>query len=595
MERSPRLSPRISIPKLPIGGGLRSKTLDEKRRAFQERRRKAAAERAAQAARARAAAAASASDDGGLSQQHQEVLMKLMEEFPNETPEELSARFAEMMRTGGVAPPPSMVPVDPQRQQKVLEELLQQYPDKPLEELAMMATERLEGKAPATPAMPGMPAMMPGTPGTPGMGAPMGMPGMPFMGMGLPGMPFPGAAATTGAPWDDAQPQPAKKAPAETPEQAQKRARARARRANPDATEAELDVLALDHVPQARSAKRPPAQRTMTPAENYRRAVADVKRERPGLGDPEAVGRAALSKLQSPRAADRKTEAALEALRALPPAKRQQKILLDLLEEFPDRPLEELAAEAAARLDAVARPPGAEPGVDADLIKELARRHPDKSPAEVAAVATRIAAERATRDRTAGSNAAAASLPKKKTPRGGLETIEESPQQKKPPPVDKAALEAFAKMQSGGKAPGIDEVRELVCRTLRDDPFADPDKKDPGLLSDMAKLGEAGVARVEAREKALAEASERRKATRDALSQAQVVENKMMARVLRGSSQDVQLLVRHPGLWERWLGKLRKRGFFDGVDEGSPEFDERVRKALRAFARSPGVREFDSG
>ena len=30
-------------------------------------------------------------------------------------------------------------------------------------------------------------------------------------------------------------------------------------------------------------------------------------------------------------------------------------------------------------------------------------------------------------------------------------------------------------------------------------------------------------------------------------------------------------------------------------DEGSPEFDERVRKALRAFARSPGVREFDSG
>ena len=158
MQPSPRLSPRI--PKLPIGGpiggGLRSKTLDEKRRAFQERRRKAAAERAAQAARARAAAAAS--DDGGLSQQHQEVLMKLMEEFPNETPEELSARFAEMMRTGGVAPPPSMVPVDPQRQQKVLEELLQQYPDKPLEELAMMATERLEGKAPATPAMPGMPS-----------------------------------------------------------------------------------------------------------------------------------------------------------------------------------------------------------------------------------------------------------------------------------------------------------------------------------------------------------------------------------------------------------------------------------------------------
>ena len=52
------------------------------------------------------------------------------------------------MAPGGVAPPPSMVPVDPQRQHKVLQELLQQYPDKPLEELAMMATERLEGKDP---------------------------------------------------------------------------------------------------------------------------------------------------------------------------------------------------------------------------------------------------------------------------------------------------------------------------------------------------------------------------------------------------------------------------------------------------------------
>ena len=144
-------------------------------------------------------------------------------------------------------------------------------------------------------------------------------------------------------------------------------------------------------------------------------------------------------------------------------------------------------------------------------------------------------------------------------------------------------------MQSGGKAPGIGEVRSS-CADVAGHPF-DPDK-GPGFW-DMAKLGEAGVARVEAREKALAEASERRKATRDALSQAQVVENKMLARVLRGSSQDVQLLVRHPGLWERWLGKLRKRGFFDGVDEGTPEFDERVRKALRAFARSPGVREFD--
>ena len=593
MQPSPRLSPRISIPKLPIGGTLRSKTLDEKRAAFQERRHKAAAERAAQAARARAAAAAS--DDGGLSQQHQEVLMKLMAEFPDESPEELSARFAEMMQRGGVAPPPSMAPVDPQHQQRVLEELLQQYPDKPLEELAMMATERIEGTAPAANGtMPGGGMPVPG--GGPMPGLPM-MPGgaanpmmMMMSGLGQMGMPAPGG----GAPWDDHQPPTTKKA-AESPEKAQKRARARAKRANPGATEAELDVLALDHVAPPPSYKKPPAQQTMTPAENYRRAVEDVKRARPSLADPEAVAQAAFDTLQSPRAMTQKAEAAMAALRALPPAKRQQKILMDLLEEFPDRPLEELAAEAAARLDAVARPSGApDNGIDADLIKELARRHPDKSPAEVAAVATRIAAERATRDRTAGSAAAAASArPRKKAP-GGLAPIEESPA-KKPPPVDRAALEAFAKMQSGGEAPGIDELRDLVTRTLADDPFADPDaaQKNPGVLSDMAKLGEAGVARVEAREQAAKEALDRRRATRAALSQAQVVENKMMARVLRGSSADVQLLVRHPGLWERWLGKLRKRGFFDDAAEGSPAFDDRVRKALRAFARSPGVREFD--
>lgn len=41
---------------------------------------------------------AGASDDGGLSQQHQEVLTKLMAEFPDESPEELNARFAAQHR-----------------------------------------------------------------------------------------------------------------------------------------------------------------------------------------------------------------------------------------------------------------------------------------------------------------------------------------------------------------------------------------------------------------------------------------------------------------------------------------------------------------
>ena len=66
----------------------------------------------------------------------------------------------------------------------------------------------------------------------------------------------------------------------------------------------------------------------------------------------------------------------------------------------------------------------------------------------------------------------------------------------------------------------------------------------------------------------------------------------LLARMLRRSSPDVQLIIRHPGLWERWLVKLEVKGFFDGADEGTPEFDARMHAALRKFARSPAVLAF---
>ena len=69
-----------------------------------------------------------------------------------------------------------------------------------------------------------------------------------------------------------------------------------------------------------------------------------------------------------------------------------------------------------------------------------------------------------------------------------------------------------------------------MCRTLRDDPFVDPDKKDPGLLT-MAKLGEAGGRARRAREKALARRKTEGHARRAVAGQ---VENKMMARVPAG-------------------------------------------------------------
>ena len=138
------------------------------------------------------------------------------------------------------------------------------------------------------------------------------------------------------------------------------------------------------------------------------------------------------------RATDRKTEAALEAL-----ARRRQRRSLDLLEEFPDRLRQELVAEAAARPDAVARPSGKEPGVDAD--HQGARAAPPYASRRPRSRPSRRASPPSARR---GPPPVVMPRPHPPEEENSSRWLDDrgSPSQKSCCP-DKAALEAFMKMQ----------------------------------------------------------------------------------------------------------------------------------------------------
>ena len=241
-------------------------------------------------------------------------------------------------------------------------------------------------------------------------------------GMAQQGVSLPGASSQGGrAPWEDPSPASSEKTERMTPEEERRTARDAAALDHPRASPAELDVLALERLRPARKGKAPaPLRRDMTPAELHRRTLEDVARERPNLSEEEVAEEA--ERRLDPTAAGAPGAAAREKrfaeLRRLPPDEQQQKVLSDLLQEFPDRPIEELAALAAKRLDELQRPSAPPPDdLDAVLMRKLVRQYPDKSPTELAVpmrsgtrrdearfdfcgVGTRAASERARRPRS---------------------------------------------------------------------------------------------------------------------------------------------------------------------------------------------------
>lgn len=46
---------------------------------------------------------------------------------------------------------------------------------------------------------------------------------------------------------------------------------------------------------------------------------------------------------------------------------------------------------------------------------------------------------------------------------------------------------------------------------------------------------------------------------------------------------DDPIIQQNPDLWKKWMGKLEDKGFFKGTEDGSPEYLERVQKALKKF------------
>ena len=252
---------------------------------------------------------------------------------------------------------------------------------------------------------------------------------------------------------------------------------------------------------------------------------------------------------------------------------------------------------------------------DGEMLRKLMKQHPNKSPTELAMLAARLMAAKASR--------------KKKTKHGGspqrrsttdaildastadevaLAGVEETKGGEGPPdadaepepellPVDREAMAAFSKINGGGAAPGVDDLRGLLMRTMQPGAFDDPDTPNPtrpAVLGSMERIGAAGVAAVEKREReqrALAGgagAALRPKPPKGS----DAMYGRMLGRLIKRSSPDVQLVLRHPGLWERWVAKLDSKGFFAGAKEGTPEHDARVHAAMKKFAQSPAVLRF---
>ena len=394
-----------------------------------------------------------------------------------------------------------------------------------------------------------MPGMTPGMPGG-GMGMlpMMMMPGM----MGMPGLG--GAAPGAAAPWED-------------------------------------DGAGPRAVPKPRS-----------PEEEQRAAIRELRSDFPDLPESELAVLAAERRLG--RAARRQKKGPGVRMADLAPAERQRRVLEDLLKEFPDKPIEELAAMATRRLEGAPEAPAAAAAAaefdDGEMLRKLMKQHPDKSPAELAVVAARLMAARASRKQRSTDRARNDVLDADSTDAlaaAGVEETKGEPEEAPVPelrPVDREAMAAFSKISGGGDAPGVDDLRGLLVRTMQPGAFDDPAKPAAPLLGSMERIGAAGVAAVEQREReqrALAGgagAALRPKPPKGS----DAMHGRMLARMLRRSSPDVQLIIRHPGLWERWLVKLEVKGFFDGADEGTPEFDARMHAALRKFARSPAVLAF---
>jgi hypothetical protein len=53
-------------------------------------------------------------------------------------------------------------------------------------------------------------------------------------------------------------------------------------------------------------------------------------------------------------------------------------------------------------------------------------------------------------------------------------------------------------------------------------------------------------------------------------------------------------MLEDPDLWEKWITKLKAKGFFEGVSEGSAAYQERYAKAVTKFAERMEVYHFSS-
>lgn len=149
-----------------------------------------------------------------------------------------------------------------------------------------------------------------------------------------------------------------------------------------------------------------------------------------------------------------------------------------------------------------------------------------------------------------------------------------------------AAIDAIMKMQAGGSAPALDELKELMLRTLSTHSRGErKDNEVAGVepLHHRQLAGDAGAAlRLRGRCRSDDDDSVRRlHRTRE--SSDYHWDRDTLTHLVNTLPAELLAVIEHPALWQRWLLKLIAKGYFADAPVCSEEHDRRVKAAMVRF------------
>lgn len=154
----------------------------------------------------------------------------------------------------------------------------------------------------------------------------------------------------------------------------------------------------------------------------------------------------------------------------------------------------------------------------------------------------------------------------------------------RPPAAE--AIDAIMKMQAGGSAPALDELKELMLQTLSTQSRGE--RNDNGTvgaepLHHRQLAGDAGAAlrlrgRCRSDDDDSVSCLHRTREANDCHWDRDV-----FTRLVNTLPAELLAVMKHPALWQRWLVKLNAKGYFADAPVCSEEHDRRVKAAMVRF------------